>query len=486
MNEATAYDVKEEKLRCIRFFLHPLKEEDMIKEIESEKEDLAKRYNELIQEVQQEKESENNRSDIRQIDIRNRYNALMSGETATYKSRIDEKEKKRSRKQTFMMLWIFAAIGLMVAIFYLMNSSPMAAYIVIGVEVVVAVIILILILGIHSIGPEISSIKEALEEKENEIKGQMNDKIEEEKARLKMFLNELSAKAVNIEKEYKSALEVLQVRLGKLIQAYNDSIATDDEVKEFISKGIKELQRQVLPSLGMQSEDITDKRSAEIWAPTSFQIHEIFKSVSDEANAPSYEIRNVLADDIISPLRVGFAKEEQWTSFRNRILIRLGLSLPKEVTEEENKYTRRLFNTLTAIKFSQTHEEHLSGHYFYQTIICAGEYIGLFRGYINIFSGKIAYTYSLHIPYTDVTSIGVETTSSIQQYGVTDTTIDQHVHTLTLELSSGTSYRMSGDAGSSELKTDLSSKANNIFKGQITNIRRFIMEYKAQGVPDQL
>ena len=72
--------------------------------------------------------------------------------------------------------------------------------------------------------------------------------------------------------------------------------------------------------------------------------------------------------------------------------------------------------------------------------------------------------------------------------------IDRHTQTLALELRSGNTYKMSGDAGSSSWSLDdgdeeserVMSEANVAFDGQIENVRALILDAKGVGVGESV
>ena len=78
-----------------------------------------------------------------------------------------------------------------------------------------------------------------------------------------------------------------------------------------------------------------------------------------------------MADDIIDPLKDILQTEGLWDEFRNFILPRWGLkhsSCPDE-----------MLSALNAIRYSDKYRTFLSGHYFFQKIVCTEDFVGQFR-----------------------------------------------------------------------------------------------------------
>lgn len=137
----------------------------------------------------------------------------------------------------------------------------------------------------------------------------------------------------------------------------------------------------------------------------------------------------------------------------------------------------------TKLPQSNQYKMFLSGHYFFQKIICSEDFVGQFRAYVNVLNLRISYTNAMQILYSDISAIATETAINNNKYKISNLEISQHTHTLSLYLNCGEVYRMSGDGGSkalilSEDSENVFSQANDIFKVQVANIRALTLEKK--------
>ena len=435
-------------LRIVRFFLPRLRRQELANEIEDEKNRLRIASQMRVSEIQR--------------DSKNR----IDRETSPFHSRLVEYERQKNRSMLILVLASIAIIGGILAFVVQMGLGG-------GIPVAIAggVALIWASINLWRVASKARSCRNEIESLKSAIHQTMEKEIATEKTTIHNGLISLDA------------------RLDELVRLYEDSIASEEEVAEFCNDRLEELQGLVAPALGIHSDDILDERSAEIWAPSFLQAQEFPLPVLRDAAQSEKEIRD-WADDIIAPMQVALPKEDQWLAFRRRVLRMLGLrqSQTDSANPDQDKESEfSSLNALQAVRFSTSRQTYLAGHYFYQKIVCAEDMIGIFRAYVNVLNRRIPHTFALQILYSDITAIGIETAFNREHFGLSAMTIDQHTHTLTLELSSGTSYRMSGDAGSDgqiESSGDreaakVVSQANQAFRDQIINVRALIRDSKA-------
>jgi hypothetical protein len=342
-----------------------------------------------------------------------------------------------------------------------------------------------------TLGPQVEDIERRKRELASHTESQVAALQRELQAKLEALATALEAirretehKITAEEVSFQDEIRTLSVKLDDLVQVYESSVATEGEVMAFAGTRFDDLRRQVCPALGLQEEDVLDNRCAEVWAPTFLQIEELPGPVREDIEKSERDVL-ALRDTLIGPMRAILADDSQWAAFRQRVLPLLGLGDHAGTAESPNGPSPRL-TALTAVRFSNEHQCYLAGHYFYQRIVCAGDFVGLFRAYVNVLNSRIPYTHALQILYTGVAAIGIETAFNIERYEAAGMTINQHTHTLALEITSGSTYKMSGDAGSSghiesvgDASTgELLSKANEAFRDQIVNVRALIRDVK--------
>ena len=447
---------RDKTLRIVRFFLPRLSRNELAKEIEDEKNRLRTVSQARVSELRREGE--------------NRLNT----ETGQPRSQLADHEKRRNI-DTYILVFAGLAVVAGVAITATMKSA-------LGMLTSLAGAVALILAGVDCwlSANRARSCRNEIKSLESAIRQWMEKEIAEEEVILH------------------DRLTLLDARLDELIRFYEKSIASEDEVVEFCNSRLTELQELVGPALGVHPDDILDERSAEIWAPSFLQFQEFPQPVLRDAAQSEKEIRD-WADDIVEPMQAALPNDDQWQAFRGRVLPMLGLCPPQidSMDPEQNRASGAVsFNSLQAVAFSPSRQTYLAGHYFYQKIVCAEDMIGLFRAYVNILNRRVPHTCALQILYPVVTAIGIETAFNRERFDLSGMTIDQNTHTLTLELSSGTSYRMSGDVGSAaqiESSGDAGaakvvSQANQVFHNQIINVRALIRDAKAlaQGrrVPD--
>ncbi len=441
----------EERLRVIRFFLPRLEKADMQEEIRQEKSRIRQSLEEDKSRIQ--------RDGDRRIDSK--------------RSSMKSEEGKVSATGSFLnkLLFLFfmiGTVGLILGLYGVEEEiSPVVGY---GFGSVVVSFVLFFVV--------ISLRKKMLSQKTSEIREKFEKEIQSIKEKVQRDIKEK-------ERECKKWLTDLDQILEKLYSLYLDSIASEEEVSEYIAGHLDMVRQQVFDALGIEKADMLDRRCAEVWSPTFLQTHSAPKSVVTGIGKSAKEIRN-LADELVKPMKGAFDKLESrcWEDFKRRVISLWGLSENKD-GKDAGAESEEL-NAFSAISFSEARQTYLAGHYFFQIAICGEECVNVFRAYANILNSRIPYTLAIKIPYADVVSIGVETEQNLEWYPASGMTIEQHTHTLSLQLPSGTTYRMSGDAGSSasvkqsgdvEAK-EVASEANQAFRDQIVNVRALIMEAK--------
>jgi len=438
---------RDKPLRIVRFFLPRLSRNELAKEIEDEKNRLRAASQARVSELRQEGE--------------NRLNT----ETGQFRSQLDEHERRRNR-DTLILVFAGLAVVAGVAVAATTGSA-------VGILASIAGGVTLIWAGMDCwrAASRARLCRNEIKSLESAIRQWMEKEIAAEEATLRDRLTSLDA------------------RLEELVRLYEESIASEDEVVEFCNTRLTELRELVAPALGVHPDDILDERSAEIWAPSFLQFQEFPQPVLRDAAQSEKEIRG-WADEIVEPMRSALPKDDQWRAFRGRVLPMLGLrpSQMDSMNPEQDLTSGPVsLNSLQAVAFSPSRQTYLAGHYFYQKIVCAEDMIGLFRAYVNVLNRRVPHTFALQILYSDITAIGIETAFNRERFDLSGMTIDQNTHTLTLELSSGTSYRMSGDAGSAaqiESSGDseaakVVSQANQAFRDQIINVRALIRDAKA-------
>lgn len=385
MNPAKNY---QQFLRIIRYFLPRLSRASLTEDIERERAAAQTRCEETCREAE-------------------------TRASSRKKEEIDILIRNRDGKKSKAGIAIFGVMLGVVTAFVLNNGFRRELAGMAGVFAGVALAYLLMqIIGVSSLTREIQG-------RLNEIDEQLKRALSEARLNTDKLLHELSA------------------NLDQLILLYEQSLATDSEVSTFIDERLEEVRQQVNPALGFHDEDIQDRKAAEAWAPTFFQTEKLPSIVVKDQRQSAEELREY-GDEILAPLRSGLPVQ-LWPSFRMRILRLWGLSGDTNIAA---------FNALEAVKFSSSQRKFLAGHYFFQRVVCTDYCLGLFRAYVNVLNSRIPRTHSLQILYSDVTAIGVETASRLERYDLSGMTVNQHTHSLTLELNSGTTYNMSVDAGS--------------------------------------
>ncbi len=412
----------EKQVRMIRFFLPRLHQEELSQEIFEEKSRINEDYKE--KECTEIAPLEKERNDL-------------------------VFQKKTKRLALFFLLVLLVGSGF--AIYYGIQDQVPFVVILLGSSLAVLSGIgsIVLLLGGRELALKIDSLKSKIEALQRQLQEEMERR-----------------------------LANLNAKLDELIVTYEGSIASEEEMVEYINKVMRELSALVAVGLGIEEQEILDDRCAEIWTPAFFQqinLDAVQKDIQ-RSELDFYKLR----DDIIKPMRPFFDRPDQWESFRQRVLKKLDLA-SRDKTETD---TERL-NALSAIRYSQKLQTYLAGYYFYQKIVCTETFVGVFRAYFNMINNRIAHTFSLQISYKDVVAVGIETSLNVENFIASRLTIDQHIKTLSLSLTSSEVYRMSGDAGSSawvESADDKAlkkvvSRANTAFQNQIQNIRALIREH---------
>ena len=270
-------------------------------------------------------------------------------------------------------------------------------------------------------------------------------------------------------------LSDLSEGVDQLFSAWTNAIATEEEVFNYINDIIsKELKPKINELLDISEKDIEDERCAEIWTPAFIQSEIPIPLVETDIERSKYDIY-LVRDEIIQPLKQIFPFSLTWESFRDRILQKINLSNDKDLK----------LSSYNAMSYYHEKKAYLAGCYFYQKILCTQDFVSQFRCYVNILCNRIAFAQTLQLLYEDICAIGIETSQSAEiLYDFK--AIDKHIQTLSLELRSGSTYKMSGDAGSNigkgsnifDFHTQVKSKANEVFEKQIQNVRAFILEAK--------
>ncbi len=430
-------------LRIVRFFLPRLGRQELAHEIEEEKNRLEQARQSRLSEIRRAAED------------------ILHEETKSLRSSLKEHDEKRNRNVVFLILSAIAVLAGIILCTINVGVGLLVSVVGGGVLVWAGLDYSRIIAKIVALRNDIMSREEAIHKKRD---------------------HDLNFE----ENSFREQLAALAARLDELVQLYEQSIASEDEVVEFCDDRLTELQEQLTPALGLHPDDVLDERSAEIWAPSFLQGQDFPVPVLRDIARSEQEIAD-WAEDIIEPMRSAVPTENQWQAFRSRVLSILGLCEP--TTECDGDESVQL-NSLRAVRFSTSRQAYLAGHYFYQKIVCVEDSIGLFRAYVNVISRRVPHTYALQIMYSDVAAIGIETSLNREKFDISSMMIDQHTHTLTLELSSGSNYRMSGDAGSAgqiKLAGDTEvekvvSRANQAFRDQIINVRSLIRDVKASAI----
>ncbi|MCC5828731.1 MAG: hypothetical protein JJU36_04725 [Phycisphaeraceae bacterium] len=437
----------EASLRIIRFFLPRLSRSALTDEIEAEKARLR------------------SASEARLAEITWQGEAGCASETREWRDQLAAHASRRDRNKALL-----TGVGLAIVPCTIIGALIAPT---LGAVVALAALVALIMAGVHYwiAARHVRSCHDEIDAIAIRNRQSTDRKLTEERAMLQDRVRSLDA------------------RIEELVVLYEGSIATEDEVVSFCAKRLEELQSQVPRALGIEPDDILDERSAEIWAPTFLQLQELPISVLRDAIQSEQDIRKS-SDQIIEPMRKALLRDDQWQAFTLRILPMLGLAdrpKDKDNARADNGSESASLSALRAVRFSCNRQTYLAGHYFYQKIVCIDDRIGVFRGYVNILNHRVPHTSALEVFYSDVTAIGIETGLTPQRFILAGMTIDQHTHTLTLEVSSGTQYRMSGDAGSEASlhksvdreASRVASEANKAFRDQIINVRGLIRDAKA-------
>ncbi len=306
-------------------------------------------------------------------------------------------------------------------------------------------------------------------------------RLKQEKSKMKdeirLAKNKVQDKIYNLKDERERELHELLKIINNLIYAWENARATKEEVFKYINNLIAgELGHKIGEFLDIQEAEIQDIQCAEVWTPTFMQCDQLPHPVEMDFEQSKKDIYS-LRYEIIKPLKDIFPKNLSWDSFSYRILKKLNLA-------DSNDLKLSAYN---AVHYYSKEKAYLAGSYFYQKILCTEDFVSQFRCYVNVMCNRVAFTQAIQIHYADISAIGIEA-SCISEVLYDSAAIDKHVQTLSLELRSGSTYKMSGDAGSSIGKyednftfySDLKSKANETFETQIKNVRAFILENKGR------
>ena len=264
-------------------------------------------------------------------------------------------------------------------------------------------------------------------------------------------------------------LKALENKQEKLHNAWLDAKASKDEVLNYIQNIMSQINLQINSLLNISDNEIEDEQCADILGPTFFQTGSLPRSVSIDISRSKQDIYE-MRDEIVEPLRIFFSDDLIWRTFKDSLFKKLNL-------HDKEKLRMSAYNIMRFHKYANTF---LSGYYSYQKIFCTEDHITQFRCYVNTLGNRISFTQTLQIMYEDISAIGLET-SQLAETFYDFSTVDKHVQSLSLELRSGSKYKMSGDAGSyigNAIYPDAKSKANEIFKNQIRNVRAFVLEKK--------
>ena len=493
-------------LRIVRFFLPRLGRQQLANEIEAEKDRLrhesearkvtiTSEAGNALADLGREKERDLAQAMGRIAEIRREGEDRVRQDTAPLQSHLTELNHKRDRD---IMILLSAFLVVIVGI-VLTSAVESSLFLFLSATGVVGLIWAFIdgwsvLYQTRTCRQEITTLETAIRE---EISRWTEDeetvhatRLAEYEALMRLNRDTMRADLAAEQERLAAALGALDARLVELIRLYEESVASEDEVIAFAHTRLAELQELVAPALGLDAEDILDERSAEVWAPSFLQNQELPPPVVRDVEQSEQEIAG-WADDIIQPMRTAVPTEQQWQAFRGRVLRILGLL--GEVDDSDQEEPVRM-NSLRAVRFSTTRQTYLAGHYFYQKIVCAEDMIGLFRAYLNVLNRRVPNTFALQILYSDIAAIGIETSYNREHFDIASMTIDQHTHTLTLELSSGSNYRMSGDAGSAGLIRSAGdvevekvvSQANQDFRDQVVNVRALIRDMKRSAATDPL
>jgi hypothetical protein len=421
---------KEQRLRVIRFFCLKLSKEDLAYEINKEMHRVGLDYEQTIKTVQEESRSQEQ--------------AIQKGFEDSTKGL---RNKRVAIAGTAVIILILFGIGFLSLD---KNQKLIAGLITAGLLLVAVIMIGVLSLNI--------SLKS---KKAKEAIAKIDEKQEKEMADCKILRD-------------KKLSELSEV-VNRLFSAWTNAIATEEEVFDYINSIMsKELKPKINELLDIKDNDIEDEHCAEIWTPVFLQSEILIPIVEIDMERSKYDIY-LVRDEIILPLKQTFPSNLTWESFRDRILQKINLFDEKDLK----------LSSYNSMSYYQEKKAYLAGCYFYQKILCTQDFVSQFRCYVNILCNRIAFAQTLQILYEDISAIGIETSQSAEIL-YDSKAIDKHIQTLFLELQSGSTYKMSGDAGSNigkgsnifDFHTQVKSKANEVFEKQIRNVRAFILEAK--------
>ena len=221
-------ELRKKQLKVIRFFLPRISSMDLGTVIDN----MINKCRDLL----------TKKIDALQKDKDDKTQALIQ----KFKRRIDIVESKISscKIRRFVMV-LLLIISIIVGVNY--NSLFIAT----------VILIISLIVTLTSLGNLRNNLDKILSEKESELR--------------KIDAEFQSRKSDEQAKTDKRIMELNKLN-DKLLKSYHLSIASEEEVKEFIDDRMSELSKQVVEALGLVEADVLDEKCAEVHAPTCFQI----------------------------------------------------------------------------------------------------------------------------------------------------------------------------------------------------------------------
>ena len=273
----------------------------------------------------------------------------------------------------------------------------------------------------------------------------------------------------------------LEQQAAKLFDAYSASIASDEEVRVHVESVLRAAADNALPALGLAEDDVLESKDVETSIPTillSDRLHPAVESDIERSASMLIELR----DDIVRPMIMQLPVAASPGGFRRRILRVLGLD---DRTEDIDN--GRL-TSATALRFAPDLGAFLAGHYFYQRIVCADDFVGVFHSFANVLRPGVPHTTATHLFYQEITAVRIETQEDEEQLVASQLELRRHTRSLELTMSDGRTYQLTADLGSSGM--DLGSKHTNLlssadddddrFEKQIESLRQIIRDTRRQ------
>lgn len=305
----------------------------------------------------------------------------------------------------------------------------------------------------------------------NEIQYQTLDDIE----RVDIELDKNVQAVRVIEREKTSNLEGIA---RDLYDAYAESVATAEEVEAHTNDLLDRMRSQVADVLGLEEGQILDSECVDVVLPTTFAVVELPHVVIEDMHRTTRLVCDS-KDAIIRPIVERLKERRLREAFIARIIRLLGL----DYLEQDNE-NLTLLHTFHAIRFNPTSERLLVGHCSLQRMMCAPDFVGVFQAFVNVILPSFPFTAATHLFYQEIVAIRIETHNTQQRYRPASLEIAQHTRSLVLDMSDGSSYRLSADAGSSVYSIDGSessrsgglTSSDGTFSNQIENLRALIRD----------